>query len=152
VLIIDRSCLFEGAFSHFKIQGSEFNPLDVKLHTERKAEPCTNLGGPIREFFTVLLEEFKSQSMNMFEGPGSFLLPVFSRKALSGDMFRIFGKISVLSVISEGPGFPYFPPFLVSYLRGREFEHELSSLYIVDALLTEYVNQVNIFLKIQMNS
>lgn len=142
VLKIERSCLFQGAFHHFKQQGSELNPLDVQLHTARSEEPCTNLGGPNREFFTLLLEEFKSPTLGMFEGPGSYLLPMLNRKALSGDMFRIFGKIAVLSVISEGPGFPYFPPFLVSYLRDREFEHELSSLYIVNTMLTEYINQV----------
>ncbi|XP_061173818.1 uncharacterized protein LOC133182942 [Saccostrea echinata] len=142
ILKVDRSSLLQGAFSHFKVKGSELNPLDVKFHTERNEEPCTNLGGPNREFFTLILEEFKSPKLDLFEGPGSYLLPVNNRKALNGDMFYLFGKISVISVISEGPGFPYFPPFLVSYLRGREFEHELSSLYIVNTFLTDYINQI----------
>lgn len=137
VLKVDRSCLLQGAFSHFKMTKSELSPIDVILHTERNEEPCTNLGGPNREFFTLLLEEFKSSTLDMFEGPGSFLLPVNNRKALNGDMFHLFGKITVLSVLSDGPGFPYFPPFLVSYLRGHEFEHELSSLYIVNTFLTD---------------
>lgn len=135
VLKVDRSCLLQGAFSHFKMTKSELSPIDVILHTERNEEPCTNLGGPNREFFTLLLEEFKSSTLDMFEGPGSFLLPVNNRKAFNGDMFHLFGKITVLSVLSDGPGFPYFPPFLVSYLRGHEFEHELSSLYIVNTFL-----------------
>lgn len=142
VLKVDRSSLLQGAFSHFKMSGSELSPIDVILHTERNEEPCTNLGGPNREFFTLLLEDFKSSKLDMFEGPGSFLLPVNNRKALNGDMFYLFGKISVLSILSDGPGFPYFPPFLVSYLRGHEFEHELSSLYIVNTFLTDYINKI----------
>lgn len=142
VLKVDRSCLLKGAFSHFKMSGSELSPVDFILHTEENEDPCTNLGGPNREFFTLLLEDFKSSTLDMFEGPGSFLLPVYNRKALSGEMFYLFGKIAVLSALSDGPGFPYFPPFLVSYIRGHEFEHELSSLYIVNTLLTDYINEI----------
>lgn len=142
ILKADRSSLLQGSLPHFKGPGSELSSIDVVLHTERNEEPCTNLGGANREFFTLLLEEFKSPNLDMFEGPGSFLLPVFNRKALTGNLFYFFGKICVLSILADGPGFPYFPPFLVSYLRGREFEHELSSLYIINPLLTEFINQV----------
>ena len=142
ILKADRSSLLQGSLPHFKGPGSELSSIDVVLHTERNEEPCTNLGGANREFFTLLLEEFKSPNLDMFEGPGSFLLPVFNQKALTGNLFYFFGKICVLSILADGPGFPYFPPFLVSYLRGREFEHELSSLYIINPLLTEFINQV----------
>lgn len=124
------------------MSGSELSFIDVILYIERNEELCINLGGLNREFFIFLLEDFKFLKLDMFEGLGSFFLFVNNRKVLNGDMFYLFGKIFVLLVFLDGFGFLYFLLFLVSYFRGYEFEYELSSLYIVNMFMMDYINKV----------
>ena len=78
----------------------------------------------------------------MFEGKGGYLLPVNNQKAIDARMFYVFGKALVLSSINGGPGFPHFPHYIVSYLRGEEFMHELTTQCVVNSLLTDYIEEV----------
>ena len=78
----------------------------------------------------------------MFEGKGGYLLPVNNQKAIDARMFYVFGKALVLSSINGGPGFPHFPHYIVSFLRGEEFMHELTTQCVVNSLLTDYIEEV----------
>ncbi|KAJ8299290.1 hypothetical protein KUTeg_023350 [Tegillarca granosa] len=126
VLNVDRSLVWQCGISFLKEPGSEFRPLDVKFQTGYTEEDVLNLGGPNREFFTLLFEEFRK--------PNPLLETIY---------FIALGKRFVISMCGGGGGFPYFPPFVIKYLRDEIFEHELSTLYIVNTYLKDYIDQLN---------
>ncbi|XP_069131983.1 G2/M phase-specific E3 ubiquitin-protein ligase-like [Argopecten irradians] len=140
-LNVNRDCLFVMGTSQMKLKDSEFHPIEVTFLTDDHEEKNINLGGPNKEFFTLFLNEFRNQKLDMFEGKGGFLLPTHNKAR--ADWFYYLGKAIVLSLLCGGPGFPYFPTFLVSYLRGAEFMHELSTLYVVNTLLVKHIEMVN---------
>ncbi|XP_033751246.1 uncharacterized protein LOC117335395 [Pecten maximus] len=140
-LNVNRESLFIIGISQMKQTDSEFSPIEVTFLTGDQEERNVNLGGPNREFFTLFLNEFINQKLDMFEGKGGFLLPTHNKAR--GDWFHYLGKAIVLSLLCEGPGFPYFPPFIVSYLRDREFMHELSTVYVVNTYLIKHIEGVN---------
>lgn len=51
-----------------------------------------DLRGPTREFFTLLLDDFKKSDLNMFEWQGGYLLPVYNKAAIAEEFFHGFGK------------------------------------------------------------
>ncbi|OWF43460.1 uncharacterized protein LOC110459715 [Mizuhopecten yessoensis] len=141
-LKVGRQNLFVIGISQMKQSGSELSPIDVTFLTDNQEERNVNLGGPNREFFTLFLNEFLNQKqLDMFEGKGGFLLPTHNKAR--ADWFYYLGKAIVLSLLSEGPGFPYFPPFIVSFLRDQEFLHELSTIYVVNTYLVQHIDAVN---------
>ena len=155
-LTVDRTNL-KGTIAHFKRSNSEFNPLIVQFSGGSDEEyttsesPSSSRGvvvdsvvGPLREFYTLLIKEFIKSDFDMFEGHGSVLLPVNNQKAIDNNMFKIFGKIVVSSVISGGPGFPHFPPYIVHFLQEKEFMHEVMTDHIINKYLLEYINNVSI--------
>ena len=105
-----------------------------------------NLGGPNKEFFTLLLEQFKRSKLDMFECNDGVLLPVNNQRAIQGELFHCFGKIVVLSIFNDGTGFPYFPPYIISFLRQHEFTHELKTMYVINTSMKEYINAVSIYI------
>ncbi|XP_060068207.1 uncharacterized protein LOC132548365 [Ylistrum balloti] len=138
---VDRENLLIAGIAQMKQEGSELSPIEVTFRTNNKEERNVNLGGPNREFFTLFLNEFHSERLCMFEGKGGFLLPTHNKTR--SDWFYYFGKAIVLSLLCDGPGFPYFPPFIVSYIRDQEFIHELSTVYVVNSYLQAHIEKVN---------
>lgn len=100
-----------------------------------------DLGGPTREFFTLLLYDFKKSDLNMFEGQGGYLLSVCR------GIFPWIWKTIVISALHGGPGFPFFPPFVLTYFRWQEYEHELSTLFIEHSYIKDYIGKVYIYNK-----
>ena len=80
----------------------------------------------------------------MFEGQdqGRNLLPVNNDKAISGNLFAILGKAIVVSLINGGPGFPYLAPCVISYIRDREYEHELGIGLVYNVMLRQLIKRV----------
>jgi len=145
LLDVNRSELFRIAAAHLKEQGSENRRLKVQFLTDNREENVINIGGPNREFFTLLYSEFTKSEIDMFEGKGSYLLPVNNRHAVDLNYFFYFGKAVVLSLCSEGIGFPHFPPFIINYIRDQEFLHELNTVYVVNTYLVEHIVKVSLF-------
>lgn len=149
-LRIDRATLFRTGLSHLKDPSSEYSRLDVTFLTNQAEEECVNLGGPNKEFFTLLLQGFykdQGPDMEIFETNGSVCLPYNNKNALHSDRFFYFGKAVVLSIVSGGPGFPHFPSYVLNYLRGAEYEHDLSVGYITNPYLRDYIERVSDFLR-----
>lgn len=144
IMTVDRDDIKASMFPYLKTPNSELSPLEITFETEGVAEKAIDLGGPSRELFTLLFAEFLDPSLGIFEGQGGFVLPVNNRKAISSQIFRAFGKSIVLSLCTDphGPGFPYFPPFVVSYFMGKEYTHELSSIFVVNKYLKEFIERI----------
>lgn len=144
IISVDREDVKSVMFPYLKKPKSELSPLDISFECDGVSENAVDLGGPSREMFTLLFQEFMQPSMGIFEGHGGFVLPVNNKKAIDAHMFRAFGKAIVLSLCTDphGPGFPYFPPFVVSYFIGREYVHELSSLFVVNEYLKHFIKDI----------
>ncbi|XP_052065698.1 uncharacterized protein LOC127705422 [Mytilus californianus] len=142
-LVIDRAQMRKVALPLIKTPKIEFSRFDVNFTSGGRGERVVDFGGPTREFFTLLLDDFKKSDLNMFEGQGGYLLPVYNKAAIAGEIFHGFGKTIVISALHGGQGFPFFPPFVLSYFRGREYEHELSTLFIVNSYLKDYIDKIN---------
>jgi hypothetical protein len=143
-LHVDRSEIFHTGCSHIKQSHSENSPLEIEFQTGGLAEKAINLGGPNKEFFTLFLQEFLKKELAMFEGQGRCLLPIYNQRAVEGRLFECLGKAVVLSQLVSGPGFPYLAPYLVKYLLGEEFMHELSLTYVINTHIKEYIIKVSI--------
>lgn len=141
---VDREDVKASMFPFLKTPNSELSPLEITFESNGVEEKAIDLGGPSRELFTLLFEEFLQPSLGIFEGKGGFVLPVNNRKAITSQIFRAFGKSVVLSLCTDphGPGFPYFPPFIVSYFIGREYTHEMSSIFVVNEFLKQFIDKV----------
>lgn len=144
MISVDREDVLSVMFPYLKQPHSELSPLDISFECDGVSERAVDLGGPSRELFTLLFQEFLQPTLGIFEGHGGFVLPVNNKKAIDTRIFRAFGKAVVICFCtdSHGPGFPYFPPFVVSYLIGREYEHELSSLFVVNKYLKEFITDI----------
>ncbi|XP_063401032.1 uncharacterized protein LOC134685307 [Mytilus trossulus] len=144
VISVNRDDVKSVMFPYLKSTNSEFCPLDITFECDGVSEKAVDLGGPSRELFTLLFQEFLQSNLGLFEGKGGFVLPVNNRKAIDAHVFRAFGKAVVLSLSTDphGPGFPYFPSFIVSYLIGREYIHELSSLFLVNEFLKQFITDI----------
>ncbi|XP_052774102.1 uncharacterized protein LOC128212811 isoform X1 [Mya arenaria] len=144
-LEVERSDVLHVAISYFKSHECEFRPLVVKMITEGVGENTRDLGGPLREFFTVFFKEILRKNIDMFEGheQGRTLFPVYNERALSDNWFEAFGKAVVVSVMNGGPGFPYLAPCVVNFLRGREYESMLNIGLVYNTLLRQLIKRIN---------
>ncbi|CAB3996593.1 G2 M phase-specific E3 ubiquitin- ligase [Paramuricea clavata] len=112
---ISRDHLLTDSISFFKRREFDNNSL-VRVVFE--GEPAVDGGGPKREYFSLLLQSLVAPSspIRLFEGRGSFILPMHNMDAIRAGMFKVAGRMITTSVINGGPGFPYVPPVLYNYL------------------------------------
>lgn len=113
---------------------SPFNKISVKFSDDAgSSEGAVDMGGPTREFFTLVLEWLTSS--HLFCGPleGKFL--AFSASCVDNSEYLYAGKIIALSLVHGGPGINSLSPVLYNALvKGVEnttvsvedvYDHEL---------------------------
>ena len=73
-LTVSRDCIFEDSIAFFKKRNFDFS-LPIKITFE--GEPAIDGGGPVREYFTILLRKLLSGSSSicLFQGRNSHFLP-----------------------------------------------------------------------------
>ena len=78
-------------------------------------QPGIDTGGIKRQFFSDVLQDFaEADPMSLFVGPPKRLRPDNSPQVLT--LIKILGSIITHSLVQEGPGFPFFAPFVYWYL------------------------------------
>ena len=131
---VSRSHLWESAKRGFsKKSFSPKNKISVMFTDDAgNSEGAIDLGGPTREFLTLLINYINRSSL--FVGnEESRLLSCYSKELRDGDYF-LAGKIIALSIVHGGPGPESFSPILFdSIVQGPEdvkvsvddvFDHE----------------------------
>ena len=85
-------------------------PLKVSFNNQ----PALDVGGPKREFFSILFEELTEMNGKplpaLFEGNSKRLLPLFNSSIVYSGVFVAVGKMITHSIAQCGVGFPYFAP------------------------------------------
>ena len=78
-------------------------------------EPAVDAGGPLREFFRLLLGEISSNSM-LFCGEETARIPMHNVLELSKQTFRYVGQIIAASLLNGGPSPGFFADFIADYI------------------------------------
>jgi hypothetical protein len=90
-LTISRASVFEDSVALFKQRDFGFT-VPIKITFE--GEPAIDGGGPVREFFTILMRELLSPSLTvrLFEGKYPSFIPIHNTDALRSNLVKVAGK------------------------------------------------------------
>ena len=143
-LTISRASVFEDSVALFKQRDFDFS-VPIKITFE--GEPAVDGGGPVRQFFTILLRELLSPSLSvrLFEGKDFCFIPIHNTDALRSNLFKVAEKIVTASVCHGGPGLPVFPKPVYSYFKDPNPDNiidEISKEDVVDMEVIEAINKV----------
>ena len=145
ISIDDEEDLLEEALVYYK--HPSFDP-HVPVRIAFRYQPAIDTGGVTRQFFTDILCKFACRGVfQMFVGSAERLRPAYSPQVLP--LMKIFGTVIGHSLLHEGPGFPYFAPFVYWYLATGCIQRALPYVAIVDDLsknTTVIVQKVCIYL------
>ena len=141
---IRRSSVFEDSVALFKQRDFDFT-VPIKITFE--GEPAVDGGGPVREFFTILMRELLSPSVTvrLFEGKDFCFIPIHNTDALHSNLFKVAGKMVAASICHGGPGLPVFPKAVYSYFKDPNPDSiidEISKEDVVDMEVVEAINKV----------
>ena len=114
--------------------------LNQRLRIIYVGQPAADIGGVVaRQFFTDLLKNITDV---YFQGD-YFKLPVYNIATLS--TLTVIGRITVHSILHEGPGLPVFSPAVFNYLVTQDTESTLNLLTIEDCScsISYFIKKVN---------
>ncbi|KAL5006771.1 hypothetical protein ScPMuIL_015577 [Solemya velum] len=143
IVQVGRDSVFQAAVKYLQGSDSEKRPLEVQFKVDEHVEDAVNLGGPNREFFTLFFKAVTEKKQNMFESVGPYVLPVGNQGAIDKKLFTVLGKAIVLSLCCGGPPFLKLAPYIVSYIRGHEYLHQLELSLVNNSYLREYIQKIN---------
>ena len=144
ITIHDEEDILEEALLHYK--HPSFDPC-TPVRVSLKGQPAVDTGGVTRQFFNDVLRSFvKQDSFQLFVGHPERLRPAYSPQVLP--LMKILGLIIGHSVIHEGPGFPFFAPFVFWYLASGSEQTALPYVSVNDLSnsAVQIVNQVNLYI------
>ena len=78
-------------------------------------EPGVDDGGPLREFFHLLISTV-SQDNNLFSGPDGNRAPKINMVELEKNTFYHVGTMIAMSLVHGGPGPHFFTPAVADYI------------------------------------
>ena len=87
-LTISRASVFEDSVALFKQRDFDFT---VPIKITFDGEPAIDGGGPVREFYTILIRELLSPSLTvrLFEGKDPSFIPIHNTDALRSNLFKV---------------------------------------------------------------
>lgn len=91
--------MFEDALHYFKLKSFVTKHLKITF----LSEPAVDAGGPIKEFFYILLQEI-ARNRSLFHGDETSLFPVHNMFEISKNTFYYIGCMFAASIIHGGPG------------------------------------------------
>lgn len=142
-LTVARDSIFEDSIAFFKERSFDFSKA-IKITFE--GEPAIDGGGPLREFFTILMRTLlSSTSIRLFEGRGSCFLPIHNTDALRSNLFKIAGRMVTSSIIHGGPGLPIFSHAVYLYFQhgnADEISQHISKDDVIDAEIIDTLTKV----------
>ena len=142
-LTLEEEHMLEDALAFYK--NNSFDPRRP-LRISFVDQPAVDTGGVMQHFFHNVFEHLAFRDpYSMFEGEQHQLRPHFSPGLLP--LFKILGMMIAHSLCQNGPGFPYFAPYVYWYIATSSEEMALS--YVSDHDLSvpvrEIINQVSKF-------
>ncbi|KAL5006922.1 hypothetical protein ScPMuIL_015728 [Solemya velum] len=116
-LEISRGAIFE-TFKDFLVgNDAQNNKLKVTFIVDGHREQGIDTGAITHELFTLFFEECVDPEKGMFEGLGHKRLCIANEVAMEKNYFFCLGKAIVMSIVANGPTFPYFTSPCFQYLK-----------------------------------
>lgn len=139
----EPSLLAEEAIAFYK--STKFSP-HAELRISIQNQPPVDVGGVRKQFVSDVFSFFtKSTSMQLFEGPGNRLRPIFKQTSISSGLLKLVGKMVGHNIVLDGQGFPFFSPACYFYMAGHT-DRAVSVASLADAgeRVQRVVSQVSI--------
>jgi len=120
-ICVKRDNLLNDSIIAFKSANFDY---DQPFRITFENEPAIDGGGPMREYFSLLLRAIVSpfSSVRLFEGQEHSLLPMHNTDALRAGLFKVAGRMIACSVINGSTGFPCLASPVYSYLVTQSVE------------------------------
>lgn len=90
-------------------------PFNATIRVVFLGEPAIDIGGPLREYLTLLIREVMSNN-SLFNGPDDSRGIVHSMKSIESRVFLHIGQMIAVSIMHGGPGPGCFSHAIVDYL------------------------------------
>ena len=126
--------------------------LNVRFKSLGAIELGVDAGGPITEYFYLLMKELVRGNFNrikLFEGDDGHWLPKFDYDLASGGMFKLVGRMILHAVLHNCKGLSGISPAAISYVfsgrRDTVLEH-LDVKDIPDPCLRNSLSKVKLYL------
>lgn len=108
---VRRRHVYEDGLHHFK------RPISAHKHIRVTflGEPAVDAGGPLREFFHLLLSEI-AQNNTLFCGTATARIPRHDMVELSKQTYKCIGSILAASIVHGGPAPNFFSDAVANYI------------------------------------
>jgi len=107
---IRRKHIWEDSFNVFK-RGV---PVSKHLQITFLGEPAVDAGGPLREYFYLLLREIFTKG-TLFQGKETARIPIHNVLELKKQTFKYIGNMLAASLLNGGPAPTFFADFVADY-------------------------------------
>ena len=116
--------MWNAGIAFYKNQGQN---LDQVIRIALQGSAVIDAGGPRRQFFTSMYEDFRdNKHVQLFDGLCNYLRPVCSPAICLSGLFTLLGRMIVHSILLEEIGFPYLARFVYWYIAvgdSRALDH-----------------------------
>ena len=111
---------------------------DKLLKVSFIGEPAIDLGGPKREYFTLLMQAIVRNNM-LFEGPSHMRIPKVNASALIENRYFVIGRMMAASIVHDCTAPAFLAKSIVDYLL-YGLSSEIDEVYDKD--VKDILNQV----------
>ena len=126
-----------------------FKRASLDVHRQMKVvfvgEPCEHAGGPLREFFTLLVQEMVTHS-GIFEGEDGHVVPVHNTIALTNGDYYIVGKMIATSLVHGGRAPHCFARAFAELLVYGKVKSEVDYEEVPDQEVRDKLRKVRIYI------
>ena len=137
-LKVRRRHIWEDALNYFR----KGIPTSKHLRVTFLGEPAVDAGGPLREFFRLLLGEL-SRNNSLFCGEETARAPLHNVLALSKNTFKHVGCMMAASLLNGGPAPSFFADFVADYIAFGIGKLKVSVQDVIDPNMKEKLIKVN---------
>ena len=137
-LKVRRKHIWEDALDYFR-RGI---PTSKHLRVTFFGEPAVDAGGPLREFFRLVLGEL-SRNNSLFCGVKTARAPLHNVIALSKKTFKYVGCMLAASLINGGPAPGFFADFVADYIVYGIDKVKVNVQDVIDPGMKEKLIKVN---------
>ena len=111
---IASDTMWNSGIAFYKNEGRN---LDQVINIAFQGSMVIDAGGPRRQFFTSMFEDFRNNHhVQLFDGESNYIRPVCSPAICLSGLFTLLGRMVVHSILLEDIGFPYLAPFVYWYI------------------------------------
>ena len=140
---IRRRHVYDDGLHFFKRPISEHSHICVTF----LGEPAVDAGGPLREFFYLMLSEI-AQNNTLFCGKVSARIPKHNMVELSKQTYKYIGSILAASIVHGGPAPKFFSTAVANYIV-YGIEHAKASVEDVPCpLMKEKLQKVRMYIHV----